>query len=148
VGEGMKIILDVWDSLNCDESLSGLIILYPTGIYYTDQTAGIACDHPEAEGFLMPIHCEYGFELDCELLCGCFGMNNDNKKRYIEFSKQIDKELEEYFPSLKFDHDELYKTQENWIPVIANININAHDWGRGKESFRNMKGILCNGNCD
>lgn len=37
------------------DSFFGLIVLAPTGITWTNQTGGVSCNHPEAEGFLIPL---------------------------------------------------------------------------------------------
>jgi hypothetical protein len=33
----------------------GLILLYPSGIWYTNQTGGYSCFHPEVEGMFVPL---------------------------------------------------------------------------------------------
>ena len=36
----------------------GLILLHGSGVFYTNQTGGHACSHPEAEGTYVPLHDE------------------------------------------------------------------------------------------
>lgn len=42
--------IDLFES----ESLN-LIVAWPSGVVYTNQTSGLACEHPEVEGVLVPL---------------------------------------------------------------------------------------------
>ena len=41
----------------------GIVVLYPSGVYYSNQTGGHACLHPLVEGVFIPIRAD---ELDLE----------------------------------------------------------------------------------
>jgi len=45
-----KPLVQLW----CGQRL-GLIVLHPSGVYYSNQTGGHACLHPLAEGIFVPI---------------------------------------------------------------------------------------------
>jgi hypothetical protein len=36
----------------------GLIIEHPSGVFFTNQTRGVCCDHPEIEGVFVPLDAE------------------------------------------------------------------------------------------
>ena len=44
-----KIVVDIPSGVAC------LIVSYPTGIEYTNQTGGYSCHHPSLEGFCVPL---------------------------------------------------------------------------------------------
>ena len=46
----MKPLVRLWDSVGLD-----LIIEYPSGILYSNQTGGTSCLHPEIEGVYIPL---------------------------------------------------------------------------------------------
>jgi hypothetical protein len=121
-----KIVLDV-GQITFNDAIAILIVLYPTGVYYTDQCGGMSCTHPEAEGFAIE------WELwDCDL---------------DQFSKDENVLISLNEVNLRLDLDRLNETQENWIPVIANIKINSHNSENG--GLKEMKCIYTSlGNCD
>ena len=46
-----KPVVQLWESVGL-----GLIVEYPSGIVYSNQTGGASCLHPEAEGVFVPLH--------------------------------------------------------------------------------------------
>jgi hypothetical protein len=53
----IKRIIQLWSSHN-----SHIIIKIPSGIYYSNQTGGICCHHPEIEGVLIPLPSDIEFD--------------------------------------------------------------------------------------
>jgi hypothetical protein len=49
-----KPSVELWDTVGL-----GLIIEYPSGIFFSNQTGGTACLHPSIEGIYIPIHNDY-----------------------------------------------------------------------------------------
>ncbi len=41
--------------LSCDAAGLGLIIAFPSGVVYSNQTGGTSCLHPECEGIYIPL---------------------------------------------------------------------------------------------
>jgi len=48
--EGSKPIVELWESVGF-----GVIISYPTGVLYSNQTGGTSCLHPTIEGIYVPL---------------------------------------------------------------------------------------------
>jgi len=46
-----KPIIRLWNLVGL-----GLIVAHPSGVIYSNQTGGYACDHPEMEGVFVPLH--------------------------------------------------------------------------------------------
>jgi len=46
----MKPVVQLWESVGL-----GLIVEYPSGIIYSNQTGGTSCLHPEIEGAFVPL---------------------------------------------------------------------------------------------
>lgn len=138
-------------SLNCSEpSREYLIIEAKTGVKYSNQTGGYACNHPEVEGFLLPIN----LTLDCAeqgLLLNCYYMNADDEsttytKEQLEevkiFIDILNQSLyDSYLIDSKFKIDEsrLNIMEEAWIPLISDkfkINDGSFITGKIKKPVR------------
>ena len=46
-------LIKLWDSVGL-----GLVIIYPSGVRYTNQTGGTSCWHPQEEGVFVPLRDE------------------------------------------------------------------------------------------
>lgn len=114
----------------------GLIILYPSGVTYSNQTAGIMCAHPTAEGVYMPL-------------------SNDQRlaNQFMTVGQPFDKDdiayLIDYLASsddtsfLTIDDTRLGESHEAWLYV----NIGKPRWPV-LIGFEGYKGILTWENSD
>src|SRR6185503_15708613 len=86
-----KITLDC-DTYGSGQNAGVCIICAPTGIICTVQANGMACSHPEAEGFPIEIHCYEDFYEalekfdDCSWGC-CLGVNEADDSREEHLNK-------------------------------------------------------------
>ena len=160
-----KVILD------CDclyPYQSGVcIICAPTGIVCTVQAGGLACSHPEAEGFPMPIpqdedlnkaieefnDCSWGCFLDVDT----FDENFDKDEHRIKYAKAIDEFLSSHINgkfyltimSFEFDYSRLTELMEGWWPVLVSFKNTEFNRNREEIFYKNkFKGYLYFGNCD
>ena len=93
----------------------GLIIKASTGVRYTSQTAGFACEHPEAEGFLVPLRTKIG-RPEIAALFGLFrgAWNSLNATQ----ADQLDAALHRHgFSSVRVDRSLLAESKEAWVHV-------------------------------
>ncbi len=128
--------LNTWEELRPEngEDGSSLIVSANTGIIYSNQTGGVACHHPECEGFLVALG-EYAQNFDdCTL--GCWGGRDDKRK---ELATLIDSFFEEdrHPFAFRIDWGRISELEEAWWPVTFRIP--------GVES---NTGYLCKSNCD
>jgi hypothetical protein len=130
------------------------IVCMPTGIVWGVQAGGIACEHPEVEGFPLTIF-EGGegrrFD-DCEFGCGNRWKmwKEPTEQEYDEYGQAIDKFLSERindvlgnYASFKFDYDRKKEVMEGWWPVLVTFKSM---WLAGGEKI--FKGYMHMGNCD
>lgn len=104
----MKNIVD----LDLVFKLFALIISCPTEVFYTNQTHGTCCYHPEIEGILIPLN-NY-MRLEDELS----SFINDFAQIYTEdLADKIDIILSNYVDFIKVDRDKLKESGEAWLYV-------------------------------
>lgn len=140
-----KLVLDIdlvdMGEHNCDY----LICKKETGVFYTSQCGGMACQHLEYEGFLMLVH-EFSNEID-DHEYGCLHIQDGGKREELAF--EIDCLLRKYdgIISLRFDFDRIDELLEGWWPVKIEIKkINYCD--NTITFFYIGEGIICGWNCD
>ena len=128
----------------------GLILLYPSGIWYTNQTGGYSCFHPEVEGIFVPLVNE---------------MYNQEKELYEHFtgpkwngwcSEKIDKETADFIDQclknshtthdLSVDREKLEMSHEAWVYV--NIGQDLDEDFSLFYGFDTNQGILTWNNSD
>lgn len=136
------MILDVNEILH--DSQTALIILRPTGVFYTAQTGGVGCDHPKAEGILLPMP-EWMQEFD-DCSYGCQHLWQDEAAR-----TRLADDLDAFFAFkrhdfIQIDRDRLRELSEGWWPVIYNAPI-GDSFVQGQEPGP-FKGYIYTGNCD
>jgi hypothetical protein len=131
---------------DCDQTY--LIYLCESGVKYSAQTNGYACNHPEAEGVLIPLFNEHYGLLDLTEFC-CMGGDPENSLTHPEINKAIAHAEFEYNFGYRMTVDELslHPIQEAWIPV------NLEKVGEGfLDCFENFpdrfQGVLVYQNCD
>lgn len=141
--ENKKVLLDVD---NLFPNSVGIIVLAKTGVWYTNQSDGIGCSHPEAEGYLLR-YCELNDFVFDDCSYGCHHISRDT-----ELQEKLAEGIDKYFKSanwpninLKFDYWRISQTMENWIPVIVNYKGDIYN----EVTLNNAPGILTGmGNCD
>jgi len=100
---------------NC---MPGLIILAKTGVYYTNQVAGVACFHPIVEGYFVPFYLGYRNwrELNWELQ-----ELGDSIGTWIGLSSEdadkLDSLFEKYEVPLRVERSLLESSYEAWVYV-------------------------------
>jgi uncharacterized protein DUF6210 len=153
-----------------------LIVLHKTGVFFTDQVGGMACCHPEAEGFVLRVSDYYKVIDDCKSgLCwiipdqSCYGETKIEKKCRnddIDAQNKIGAEIDIKFVMLdreegigfkdwhgtvinmRFDFDRVNELTEGWWPVKFDMKLNDNNWNDDNSNYGKFKGILCTGNCD
>ncbi len=90
-----------------------LIIEHPTGIFYTQQCGGVACQHREVEGYCIPFSGNDEWKKFCEKTCevGCFGGN------LIKLESELPR-LFYFNDCVKIDRSRLHLGTEAFIPVF------------------------------
>ncbi|WP_316806523.1 DUF6210 family protein [Pedobacter agri] len=147
----MRPKIELWDTVGL-----GLIIEYPSGIFFSNQTGGTSCQHPSIEGIYVPLHNDYS-ETDKQFI----SPENDLMKHFVGqkymgsgATKGIDEEdttiiteiLSIYslneFISIDTNKSKMEKSHEAWIHVkINNLYL--------LEGFpKELKGILTWSNSD
>jgi hypothetical protein len=138
----MKPIVRLWSLVG-----AGLIIPRSTGIIYTNQTDGYACDHPSLEGAFIPLsndfdHENYHDSLECKL-CEIFpeGWGAPTP----EICDQVDHLLGQYpeTSGIRIDRDKMDASREAWIWVLLEEDDRADFQG-----FGNCSAILTWPNSD
>jgi hypothetical protein len=138
----MKIIIDIEEVM--PEDMTALVLMHPTGLYYTAQVGGVGCAHPEVEGFVLPAY-RLCAELDtCEYGCHYISEDIEAQKR---LARDFDILAKEYCKRLtfkvRFDYDRIEQTQEAFVPIIFE---GTHS-GITTE-ITTFKGFWVSGNCD
>lgn len=120
----MNRVLDVWEFNGI-----GLIIKWPSGVFFSNQTGGYACHHPQVEGVFVPLmdreapYCEALEELERYFTGEKYGGWCDNG---------IDTETADFIDSLlataiglqfiKVDRSMLADSEEAWVHAIIYPN--------------------------
>lgn len=103
---------------------AGLIILYPSGVVYQNQTDGLACSQDCEEGVFVPLFNYAVPHEDCQLQLGF--LHEELAKffgTYAHMSSKIadsiDALLQNYLPAsgIKVDQSRLYESKEAWVYV-------------------------------
>lgn len=132
-----------------DEDQTYLIYLCESGVEYSAQTAGFSCNHPAAEGVLIPLFNEHYSLLDLTGFC-CMSDNNPEltSSHHAINTAISNADFERVFGyKMTVDELSLHPIEEAWIPVTL------EKVGDGfLDCFENMpdkfQGILVYQNCD
>lgn len=64
-------------SLSCHNDLPYLLVEHPTGVSYSGQVCGIMCDHPQVQGFIIPLEKREWSVLEgsCAVACTHYGLD-------------------------------------------------------------------------
>lgn len=126
---------------------TALIILAPTGVSYTAQCDGIACSHPEAEGFVLNVR-KFASDFDtCQYGCSYLSRQDGGEMRRKlaeDFDKYAKEETADWRYKIRFDWSRIDETMEGWIPVLLTGKLHPFlDF-----EFKDAPGFIHNGNCD
>ncbi|CAN5720749.1 hypothetical protein BH11VER1_BH11VER1_20970 [soil metagenome] len=138
----MKPVVKLWSLVG-----TGLIVPRDTGVIYTNQTDGTACDHPTLEGAFIPLSNDYNherFEDSLESkLCALYPEGWGAPS--IETCDLIDQLLAGFHASagIRVDRDRMSESREAWMWVILDEN-EKHDF----EGFGRSSAILTWPNSD
>jgi hypothetical protein len=95
----------------------GLIIKAATGVRYTSQTSGFACEHPRAEGFFVPLRTRVG-RPELATLSGLF--RGDWSALDAGQADALDSALSRHgIRSVRVDRSMLAESREAWVHVIV-----------------------------
>jgi hypothetical protein len=101
----------------------GLIIKAPTGVYYTSQTGGFACEHPQVEGFFVPIRTPVG-RSEVAALWGRFRGNWHPLDEAQ--ADALDALLGRFgVQSVRVDRSMLKESKEAWVHIVLTGNVEA-----------------------
>jgi len=135
-----KILIEI-DDFTIVDFVCYFIVKAETGVFYTSQSGGVSCQHPEFEGFIIPIGGNYGLFNDCALGCQYIGFDSDTKKKAaIEIDKWLTNTSKDFSYKISFDFDNIHSLMEGWWPVKYSGRLS------GKQV--ELTGILVTGNCD
>jgi hypothetical protein len=101
----------------------GLIIKAPTGVRYSNQSGGLACEHPEIEGFLVPLRTRAG-RSEITTLAGMFrgAWHRLDDGR----ADALDSALRRHgISSIRVDRSMLSESREAWVHVIVSALENG-----------------------
>lgn len=137
----MKIIIDVDDVVLEN---TAIIISSPTGIFYSAQCDGVACSHPEYEGYVMPFG-HFGQNVnDCSFGCSYLsrpGFEEEREKLARAIDVEAERYCEEMTMKVSFDYPRLDDLKEGWWPML----LDGMFYGN---KYSNHPVIVCGGNCD
>lgn len=94
----------------------GLILKYPSGVWYSNQVGGYACYHPEEEGVFVPLPIQTGRP---EIYALASHFKGSWASLIEEDADEIDRILSRHgLDWLHVDRDHLERSFEAWIHVI------------------------------
>lgn len=140
--EVTKPVVQLWDYEG-----AGLIIPAPTGIVWSNQTGGMACHHPELEGYFLPVRVSESLFSDW-----CCTTDGFAKATWDGLSVAVGRALG---PCWQFDTTRAADGQEAWIPVYSTHKDRCHCWmsedqklGDSTRPIDGRGAILTYENCD
>jgi len=151
----MQPLIELWEGVGL-----GLLIEWPSGILYSNQTGGTACLHPEVEGLFVPLR------NDCERDGDRLLSPENDLLEYFEGPKHrgtgaihgLDADDAEFITSvlakwhlhqIAVDHTRLSDSHEAWVHVVIDGEADRGD-GLPLRGFppHRLKGILTWSNSD
>lgn len=103
----------------------GLIVKAPTGVRYSNQAAGYACAHPEAEGYFVPLSARVGRPIAAlfELFGGAWECLDATQ------ANAVDDALKQHgLACLRVDRSMLEQSWEAWVHVIISPDDLESRW--------------------
>ena len=142
-----KPVIQLWG-----ERQFGLIVLRPSGVYYSNQTGGYACYHPMAEGVFIPLGidtvdqekelCDYFTGAKWGGWC-CEGIDEETAG-FID----VLMEKSDLTKSITVDRTRLHDSQEAWVYVDFRNTATYGFGGVEVTGFGICKGVLTWENSD
>ncbi len=121
-----KPVVQLWESVGL-----GVIIDYPSGLVYSNQTGGTSCLHPEAEGVFVPLRNDTGYR-DPKLISpenDLFDYFEGPKHRGTGATSGLDSADADFIDSvlancslagvLSVDRERLGESHEAWVHVVV-----------------------------
>lgn len=107
---------------------TGIIIPYPCGVFYGNQTGGVNCDHPEIEGVFLPFSTDPNEKEDhlaCPLTRDLYsvfvprgwGLSEQLADQYDSIFKKY-----EITKSFRVDRDQLSNSNEAWLYITFSFS--------------------------
>ena len=122
---------------------TGLVVLAPTGVNYTAQCGGMACMHPEVEGYLLSLG-SFMQDFDtCEYGCLYIDRKIESQKKLRDAVNEYCEVNKPYGDLIQFDDSRMSEAMEGWIPVVLNGSLRFPEI-----TFNGEKGFIHNFNCD
>jgi hypothetical protein len=122
------------------------VIEHPSGVVYTNQTGGTACDQPELEGVLVPLDLEPEQSERLAELCLEAG------RLSTELADTIDTILAKAPGGLRVDRARLHDSHEAWIFVVGETpparDDESGDWFGDWFGFAEIRGVVTWPNSD
>jgi uncharacterized protein DUF6210 len=125
----------------------GLIVKHPTGVWWEAQAGGVACTHPKAEGFFIPLTPDPEIRrLLCRLCCG-------NRRLGDSEIEKLAPLLKEDLPCLEIDRNLSHESTEGWLHVKIDSEKAKDEpllcaWIEYDKSFPFDRAVLVCTNCD
>lgn len=122
---------------------TALIVRHPTGVEWTAQTGGIACNHPTVFGFVLSLgDFGQGFD-DCSY--GCYSISYEQRVFFIMALSDLFTEWGKANKlQISFNHARKDELQEGWWPVILNGPFSD----MSPVVFEDDEAYIHTGNCD
>lgn len=129
----------------------GLILLWPSGVFYSNQTGGYACLQPRIEGIFVPLHDElvdqeqmlYDYFTGPKWRGACINGIDEETASHIDHVLN----LSFHTSFLRMDRERLNESHEAWVYVDV-LNVAEHVDSRPVVGFSTRKGILTWSNSD
>ena len=139
-----KIVVDLWDS---PFHTFLLIVKHPTGVLYSNQTGGSACDHPQVEGFVLPLDGGRVAGVVIEELGGLWRDIYDCTYPYEDLVEATNPLLDKLCRGMKLDLSGKNSMQEAWLHVLFPLPQPLRSKGEGS-ILETVAGVLTWTNSD
>lgn len=120
-----KPVIKLWDHVG-----TGLVVPWPSGVLYSNQTGGIYCMTPEVEGIFIPVGND-SLTADNTLVShetelrqhfvkawGSSGAASGLNERDADFIDQLLRSTAPFIPYIKVDRTKLLESHEAWVYVL------------------------------
>lgn len=121
---------------------AGLIVLYPSGVIYQNQTDGVSCSQDCEEGIFVPL---FNIALPNENHETRLGLLHEELAKFFDgysspmspkIADSMDSLLQNYLPlrGIKIDRSRLYESKEAWV-YINGVPLDMADYAGFGDSF-------------
>jgi hypothetical protein len=135
------------------DSVTGIIIKdSKSPVKYMNQTGGHCVDHPEQQGFFIPLCNPTFYNRETEkrehLLFDLKPIENKADGIKEKDADLIDRLFKKYDLPLKVDRELLHECAEAWLHVVVHDVIESHNWDFINVLLEGDKGIFVYENSD